>query len=67
MLDANENMSKNDEDLESWVAKELKSKQRTAFLDSHHIPDVSLKLTDFNEFITKRSQILTEKLKNILA
>ncbi|MBM9616704.1 DUF262 domain-containing protein [Desulfobulbus rhabdoformis] len=67
MLDANENMSKNDEDLESWVDKELKSKQRTAFLDSHHIPDVSLKLADFNNFITKRSEILTEKLKNILA
>lgn len=67
MLDANENMSKNDEDLESWVTKELKSKQRIAFLKSHHIPDVSLKPSDFDEFITKRSEILTEKLKNILA
>lgn len=67
MLDANENMSKNDGDLESWVAKELKSKQRAVFLESHLIPDVSLKLSNFDEFITKRSGILTEKLKKILA
>lgn len=67
MLDANENMSKNDEDLESWVTKELESKQKTAFLESHHIPDVSLKLSNFDDFITKRSEILAEKLKNILA
>ncbi len=66
MLDANENMSKNDEGLESWVANELKSKEKITFLDSHHIPDVSLKLSDFDEFITERSKILTKKLKNIL-
>jgi len=67
MLDANENMSKKDEDLESWVAKELISKQRNSFFESHHIPDVSLKLSGFDVFITKRSEILAEKLKEILA
>ncbi|MFQ1974784.1 DUF262 domain-containing protein [Aeromonas veronii] len=67
MLDANENMSKNNDDLESWITKELESKPKKEFLKNHHIPDVSLKLSNFNEFITKRSEILTEKLKDILA
>lgn len=67
MLDANENMSKIDEDLESWVAKELKSKQKDMFLANHHIPDVELKLSNFDEFIEKRTEILTRTLKKILA
>ncbi|KFI23712.1 hypothetical protein HW44_02255, partial [Nitrosococcus oceani] len=67
MLDANENMSKNGEDLESWVTKESKSKQKDAFLVNHYIPDVSLELSNFDEFITKRTEVLTKKLKEILA
>jgi len=66
MLDANENMSKNDKDLESWVASELRLKQKDTFLINHHIPDVDLKLSNFDEFITRRSEILTKKLKEIL-
>lgn len=67
MLDSNENMSKKDKDLKSWVTNELTSKERGTFLAAHHIPDIGLELENFDEFITKRSKILTEKLKEILA
>ena len=66
MLDANENMSKNDRDLDLWVSEELTSRERKPFLDSHHIPDVNLSLSNFDEFITKRSEILSKKLKESL-
>lgn len=67
MLDANENMSKNNKDLQSWVEEETREKDRTAFLVDHHIPDVSLKLENFDEFISERTKILTKALKAVLA
>lgn len=66
MLDANENMSKNAEDLDSWVKKEAKTKDRSSFLTNHLIPDINLELSNFDEFIIKRTTILCENLKKIL-
>ena len=69
MLDANENASKNNGDLSSWVEKETKeenAKDRISFLKNHLIPDVDLGLDNFDEFITKRTEMLHEKLKKIL-
>lgn len=66
MLDANENMSKNAEDLDSWVKKEAQTKDRSSFLTNHLIPDINLELSNFDEFIIKRTTILCEKLKKIL-
>jgi uncharacterized protein with ParB-like and HNH nuclease domain len=67
MLDANENMSKNDDDLKSWVEKETQSKDKSTFLINHHIPEVGLELDNFDEFITERTKILTSELKAVLA
>ena len=53
MLDANENMSKNDNDLEEWVSKEIKSKDKKQFLDNYLIPDVDLSFNKFTNFIDK--------------
>ncbi|RLA09073.1 MAG: DUF262 domain-containing protein [Gammaproteobacteria bacterium] len=66
MLDANENMSKNDTELDEWVKKETKAKNKTQFLDSHLIPDTDLSFSSFHDFVDKREKILIEKLKNIL-
>ncbi len=60
-------MSKKDESLEAWVEKETKTKDKSMFLSNHLIPDVSLKLEGFDEFIIERTQILKEKLKSLLA
>lgn len=67
MLDANENMSKNDESLADWIGNETKSKERVSFLENHHIPDVDLELENFDEYIVQRTKILTSYLKKVLA
>ncbi|MCF9158330.1 DUF262 domain-containing protein, partial [Vibrio parahaemolyticus] len=68
MLDANENMSKNDKSLEAWVQSEIEKTGITKeqFLFSHHIPDTDLSLQNFDQFIELRSEILTSKLKDLL-
>lgn len=67
MLDANENMSKQDIDLLPWVDSKIESQDRSAFLEKHLIPDVSLKIDDFGLFIEKRRKDLTTRLKTILS
>jgi len=67
MLDANENMSKNQKDLNKWIEQETKKYDMKQFCESHLIPqEVSYKLVDFKEFIEARKVILRDKLKEIL-
>jgi uncharacterized protein with ParB-like and HNH nuclease domain len=68
LLDSNENKSKSDKSLDEWVEEKTRANgDRKEFLERHLIPDVSLKLEDFDEFIAARTVILTEKLKSILS
>ena len=66
MLDANENMSKNNMPLEYWISVETKDKDEDKFLENHLIPKVDFKLENFAEFIEKRKEMLVIKLKNLL-
>ncbi len=66
MLDANENMSKNDLGLKEWIEKETKNYDYKRFLDSHLIPNTDFGLENFAEFIESRIILLTGKLKVIL-
>ncbi len=66
MLDANENMSKNDMDLNEWVTEQTRASDRKRFLENHIIPDRSFELRDFEDFIEDRKKILTSKLKTLL-
>lgn len=69
MLDGNENMSKNDVELDVWVADELNAgADKEQFFIKHLIPmNVSLDIKDFREFIAEREKLLTAKLREILA
>lgn len=68
MLDANENMSKQDFDLSDWVLKKTDTDSRKSFLENHLIPaDVDLTLDKFDDFIEARRKILSEQLRKILA
>lgn len=66
MLDANENMSKNDLNLKDWVEKETNENNKEQFLNLHIIPNVDLTLENFSEYHEKRKEILMNKLKTLL-
>jgi hypothetical protein len=65
MLDANENMSKNDKPLIDWVKDETNAETRAQFLKSHLIPNVDLSLDNFDEFIVERRKLLHTKIRSI--
>lgn len=65
MLDANENMSKNNKTLEEWVAIQTSGINKSKFLETHLIPDVDLTLQNFEEFVEERKNILVDQLRNI--
>lgn len=66
MLDANENMSKNNLDLKLWVEKETQNYDYKQFLDSHLIPNTDFGIENFEDFIEARKIMLIEKLKELL-
>lgn len=66
MLDANENMSKNDMDLKDWIEEQTKNKDKNDFLEKHLIPNIELDLDNFEEYIKERKALLIIKLKEIL-
>ena len=66
MLDANENMSKNDKSLKAWIEEETKNQDKKQFLENHLIPAIDFSIENFKEFIDKREEILLDKLKLIL-
>ena len=72
MLGSNENMSKKDTDLLTWVQEQSKNRDLSNFLDDQLIPnihdrqDCGLRLEDFLMFIENRKELLTNKLQEIL-
>ncbi|MBQ2809368.1 MAG: DUF262 domain-containing protein [Clostridia bacterium] len=69
MLDASENMSKNDKPLEEWISSlELSEIEEKHFLEAHLIPlHLSLRLDNVDLFLRARRVLLKEKLKAILS
>ncbi len=67
MLDANENMSKNDTSLKTWIEAETANYDVKQFCESHTIPqNVSYDLAAFKQFIEERKKLLIAKLKELL-
>ncbi len=61
LLSGSSNESKNDEDLIDWV------KDKNIDLESHLIPkDVSLNFDDFENFISRRKELLVSTIKSII-
>ena len=68
-LDANENQSKQDQDLTNWVAMEAKRQQVSdaKFCLDREIPDPSLLPFDkFPDFITERRKLLGQRIRTLL-
>jgi hypothetical protein len=67
LLEGKENQSKHATPFAIWLKKEYpKDADRKTYLDSHHIPDVSLDLSDFAGFFEKRKTLLRETLTKML-
>lgn len=66
MLDANENMSKNDMPLKDWIDSQTDKQHRKQFLENHLIPDVDLSFDNIQEYFEERKRILIKKLKTVL-
>ncbi len=68
MLDANENMSKNDKDLLIWVESQVgnDSPSKSKFLSDHLIPDVDLGILNFGKYIEARRSDLSARLRRAL-
>ena len=67
ILDANENMSKQNKNLNEWVENEIRRQNVTkeSFCDKHLIP-LNTDITKFPEFISERRDILKRKLKELV-
>lgn len=67
MLDANENMSKQDKSLNEWVENEIRKHNITkeGFCDKRLIP-TNTDFSHFPEFISERREILKNKLKELV-
>jgi hypothetical protein len=67
LLEGKENQSKLDSPFEKWLQKEYpKNTDQNAYLRSHHIPHVSLELSEFAEFFEKRRLLLRDKFTKLL-
>jgi len=66
MLDANENMSKNDLRLSEWVNAQTSAENREKFLENHLIPNVELDFSNAEHFFDTRKLLLASKLKEVL-
>ena len=62
----NENMSKNKKPLSVWVDKETEGKDRCDFLRKHLIPETDLNISNFREYVSLRTELLINELKNKL-
>jgi hypothetical protein len=66
MLDANENMSKNDLSLLEWVNTQTNNDNRNKFLEQHLVPDIGLEFKNAEDFLEARKILLAYKLKEVL-
>jgi hypothetical protein len=60
-------MSKNAMPLNDWVLQETKNVDIKRFMECHIIPqNISLDLFNFSEYISKRKELLLNKLRSLL-
>ncbi len=67
LLEGTINEEKSNEYFDSWFLKNYTTEvDQKDYKTKHYIPDCSLDIMNFREFITKRNELLTKKLKEIL-
>ena len=66
MLYGSDNESKGAMPLKDWVDRQMQDKDRHTYLESRLIPDMDLKIEDFDAFIEARKEMIINKLKELL-
>lgn len=67
LLEGTINEEKSNEYFDSWFLKNFTTEvDQKDYKNKHYIPECSLDIMNFREFITKRNELLTKKLKEIL-
>lgn len=67
LLQAIPNIEKQDKDVDKWILETFpSSNKRKAYYEKHYIPDMDLKMVNFNKFIANREALLKAQLKTIL-
>jgi hypothetical protein len=65
LLPQSENESKGAMPLKDWVDRQTQNKDRYTYLESRLIPDMDLKIENFDAFIATRKEMLISKLKEL--
>lgn len=63
LLEQIPNIEKNGMELNDWISKTVPTSELNDYMKKHYIPNVSLAVSNFNEFIKERENLLIEKLK----
>ncbi|MCM3252451.1 GmrSD restriction endonuclease domain-containing protein [Priestia aryabhattai] len=67
LLEGIPNIEKSDKDFEEWFNETFKDgSAKSDYLAKHYIPNVSLKFTNFKEFVEKRRELIYQKVKSIV-
>lgn len=67
LLEGIPNQEKSNTDFEEWLYKIYPDKQaKMDYMNKHYIPDIDLSFDNFENFITGRKKLLTDKFKSLL-
>ncbi|MCD4714563.1 MAG: hypothetical protein K8R73_14865, partial [Clostridiales bacterium] len=67
LLEGVPNQEKSGTDFEVWIKEKYPNKKdRKAYMKRNYIPDVDLSLANFEEFITKREELIVSAFKKLL-
>ncbi len=67
LLEGTPNLEKSSTDFKEWLYDTFPNKnERKDYMEKHYIPDIDLDLTNFDNFITEREKLMSQKYKQIL-
>lgn len=67
LLEGIPNQEKSGKEFSKWMEEKYPNKkERTQYMERHYIPDCSLEMTNFKEFIEKRKNLIVDAFKNLI-
>jgi uncharacterized protein with ParB-like and HNH nuclease domain len=61
------NIEKQDKDIDKWISETFPTpSKRKDYFEKHYIPDIDLKMTNFEKFVEDREELIKKQFKSIL-